>query len=122
MDRATLGKAGEALAAYWLACLEYQIVARNVFYPSGEIDLVCRDEADLVFVEVRVRSATALETPAESIDRRKQQCLYRAALTYLSENHGFNQSYRFDLVEIVLTSRRIHLRLLPHFLTIRRWW
>ncbi|MDQ2663908.1 MAG: YraN family protein [Candidatus Eremiobacteraeota bacterium] len=48
-----LGRAGEARAAEELEARGYRVVARNVRLPGGEIDLICVDGTELVFVEVK---------------------------------------------------------------------
>ena len=49
------GRSAEALAADHLRANGLAIVGRNVRSRHGEIDLVARDGATLVFVEVRLR-------------------------------------------------------------------
>jgi len=62
----------------------------------GEIDLVMRDGASIVFVEVRLRSPGAYANAAESIDAHKQKRIVAAAGFYLA---GRAESpCRFDCV------------------------
>jgi len=65
----------------------------------GEIDAVMQDGAALVFVEVRYRRTSRYGTPAETIDRKKQQRLLRAAEHYLQRS-GLSDEVecRFDVV------------------------
>lgn len=49
------GREGEDRAAAFLESSGYSVVRRNVRVPGGEIDLVCRDGATIVFVEVKRR-------------------------------------------------------------------
>jgi putative endonuclease len=75
-------------------------VAANVRYKVGELDLVMRDGATLVFIEVRSRRSLGFGGAAGSIDHRKQLRLRRAANRYLLERFG-QQSWpacRFDVV------------------------
>ena len=50
----------------------------------GEIDLVLRDGATIVFVEVRLRTNPLFGGAAESIDRRKRARIVAAARHFLA--------------------------------------
>lgn len=74
-------------------------VAANVRYRFGELDLVMREGATLVFVEVRERASLRFGGAAASIDARKRQRLTRAAHCYLQQTHGSRlPPCRFDVV------------------------
>ena len=53
-----LGDFGERVAALRLEALGMTVVGRQVRLPSGEIDIVAREAAETVFVEVRTRRAS----------------------------------------------------------------
>src|SRR2546426_7718637 len=55
--RQTLGRSAEDAAAAWLQRSGLSVIARNVRFPEGEIDLVCREGRVWVFVEVKCRHA-----------------------------------------------------------------
>ena len=78
------GGAAEDLAARYLEGQGLAIVERNWRCRAGEIDLVARDGATLVFVEVRLRTSAAFGGAAASVDAHKQRRVLRAARTYLS--------------------------------------
>jgi putative endonuclease len=78
------GASAESLAAAFLEARGLAIVARNVKCRFGEIDLVARDGATLVFVEVRLRRNAAFGGAAASITRAKQARLVAAARVYLA--------------------------------------
>ncbi|GAB3941083.1 YraN family protein [Corynebacterium tapiri] len=76
-----------------------QVVARNVRYPCGEIDIVARDhDGTVVFVEVKTRSGRGFGG-AEAVTARKLARMRRAAARYLAENPA--NSVRFDVVELI---------------------
>jgi putative endonuclease len=91
------GAAAEALAADFLANRGLTILHRNYRCRGGEIDLVARDGATLVFVEVRLRRNRAFGTAGESITAAKRRRLRFAALHYLSRL-GREPKCRFDAV------------------------
>ncbi len=98
------GERGEQLAADWLRREKrFTIVARNWRNPADrreEIDLVCRDEEALVFVEVKARAAGALVPGYYAVDARKKRVLRRAIESYLAQLREKPLTFRFDIVEI----------------------
>ena len=79
-----LGKAAEDAAAVYLAKRGLDLVERNWRCKGGEIDLIMRDGAVLVFVEVRARKNARFGGAAASIDAAKQGRIVHAAQLYLS--------------------------------------
>ena len=67
------GRAGEDAAADWLEKAGMRILARNWRSGSYELDLVCRDGDELVFVEVRLRGKGSLASPEASMTRQMPQ-------------------------------------------------
>lgn len=78
------GALAEAQAARFLAAQGLKILARNYRCRGGEIDLICRDGAALVFVEVRLRTHRGYGGAAESITTAKQRRIAFAARHYLA--------------------------------------
>jgi putative endonuclease len=100
--RRAFGALGEQAAAAWLRGRGYEIVARNVRTRYGEIDLVARDGATLVFVEVKARSGPRFGHPLESVGARKRARLARLAAAFMHE-HGIEPDrIRFDAVAVYL--------------------
>jgi len=91
------GAAAEAIAASFLAAHGLLIVQRNYRCRGGEIDLIARDGATLVFVEVRLRRNRDFGTAAESITAAKRRRLRFAARHYLARL-GREPTCRFDAV------------------------
>lgn len=93
------GAAAEDAALALLLARDLQLLARNVRYPFGELDLVMREGADLVFVEVRYRSNTRFGGAASSVDAAKRRKLARAAQAWIGSHRQFaNAGCRFDVV------------------------
>lgn len=93
------GGAAETRAARFLASAGLVIVARNYRTRLGEIDLVARDGATLVFVEVRMRSSAGFGGAAGSIGSRKQARLVAAARQFLTR-FRHQPPCRFDVVTL----------------------
>lgn len=98
-DRQRLGMQGEDEALAHLTLNGLTLVARNFLCKGGEIDLIMRDGAHLVFVEVRRRADTRHGGAAASITARKQQRMVRAAQVYLLRCAPLPPC-RFDVVAI----------------------
>ncbi|MAT94724.1 MAG: YraN family protein [Halioglobus sp.] len=95
------GDQGERRAAQWLQEQGLHIIERNFRARCGEIDIVARDGAVLVFVEVRARRASRFASAAASVTRPKQARLLRTAALYLQRHpHLASLACRFDVVAI----------------------
>ena len=78
------GAAAEAIAAEFLQARGLVVVRRNYRCRGGEIDIIARDGATLVFVEVRLRSSSAFGGARESITSAKRRRLKFAAGLFLA--------------------------------------
>lgn len=88
------GREAELVAAGLLEKAGLRIVDRNFRVRGGEIDLIAREGATLVFVEVRSRRSSGFGGAAASIDFAKRQRIVLAARHYLAR-HG-ECDCRFD--------------------------
>ena len=95
----TAGAGAEDTACRYLENRGLSLVARNYRCPMGEIDLIMRDEKDLVFVEVRYRRCDDYGSAAESISAAKQTRIITAATHYLQRLPA-EPPCRFDVVAI----------------------
>ena len=101
-QRSLLGRTAEEVAAVHLRRHGLQVVARNVRFPHGEIDLVCRDRDVWVFVEVKCRQARWGDTPAAAVSWHKQRRLIRLAQHYLKWRRQEDARCRFDVVAVTI--------------------
>lgn len=90
------GGQAEQIAADYLAARGLKILERNFRVRGGEVDLICADGPELVFVEVRLRSSQRYGGAAASIGRTKQRRIVLAARHYLAGRP--EQPCRFDAV------------------------
>lgn len=99
--RKKLGDFGEQVATAHLMRQGYALIARQWRCAAGEIDLLMRDGATLVFVEVRTRRGGQAGAAEESVGRGKQARLGALAYTYLAE-HGTpaDEPWRIDVVAV----------------------
>ena len=103
--RQTLGRAAEDAAARFLHGAGLAVAERNVRFREGEIDLVCRDDGVVVFVEVKCRRAGWDEAPAAAVSWHKQRRLTRLARHYLKARRLDGVRCRFDVVSVTLDDR-----------------
>ncbi|KJV36358.1 YraN family protein [Luteibacter yeojuensis] len=97
--RRAIGDRFEAAARSYLEARGLRFVRANFLCRLGELDLVMRDGAMLVFVEVRYRRSSAYGGALGSITARKQQRMIRAAQVWLRAHPWDAQRpCRFDVV------------------------
>src|SRR5689334_2458170 len=109
----SLGKLGEEYAAAYLDQLGYRLVAANFILPVGrnlrgavvdaEIDLVAYDGATLCFIEVKTRASDWFAPPEANVDLRKRRQIARAARAYRHLFELEDETYRFDVITVVLS-------------------
>lgn len=101
INKRAVGTAYEKLAGAYLMQQGYEIVAYNFRCRMGEIDIVAKDGAYLVFVEVKYRSSEKNGSPLEAVDIRKQRIISKVASYYcLTHGYGETTPCRFDVVAI----------------------
>ena len=94
-----LGRAGEKFAADFYRARGSQVIAANVHFRVGEIDLVVREpDGTIVFVEVKTRASREYGV-AESVTKRKLQRLRKAAAQWLDGKPI--SEIRFDVLGLV---------------------
>jgi putative endonuclease len=103
--RRAVGAAGEDAVAQWYAGSGYAVVARNWRVREGEIDLVARRGATIVFCEVKTRRSDAFGTAAEAVTPRKQARLRKLAVLWLAANDARADGLRFDVAAVTPDGR-----------------
>jgi putative endonuclease len=114
MQPKDLGRKGEELAVRFLRRRKYRILERNYRLRSGEIDIIARDGATLVFVEVKTRASDGYALPIESVGFRKQEKLRRLAELYLADHDLAECDVRFDVISIVDTAGSPRIEHIPN--------
>lgn len=103
-----LGKKGEQKAVDFLRDKGMEILATNVRFGHLELDIVCKDKEEIVFVEVKTRSSSYLSDPALILSMKKQRDLTKGANRYIAE-HEVDLEARFDLIIIISNSKGIQI-------------
>lgn len=102
------GLTAESRAAAYLTGRGYAIVARRFKSPVGEIDIVARRGAELVFVEVKARAR--LDDAALSLTPRQQRRIVAAAEAWLADHPDDGaRDIRFDVILVGRNGRARHI-------------
>src|SRR5262245_43088433 len=107
LSNQALGRWGEDQAARWYGAHGFAIVDRNWRSASGEIDLVVRRDALVVFVEVKARTSNAFGDPSGAVTVAKQRRIRRLAAEWLATNAVHGVAVRFDVVSVLGVDVRV---------------
>jgi putative endonuclease len=99
-----VGKWGEEQAALYLSQRGYDIAARNVRTPYGEIDLIAGKDGLTVFVEVKTRLSDSGGPPETAVTGRKQGHMMSSA-EYYAQEHQLDH-WRIDVIAVQRTAGR----------------
>ncbi|MBI4713795.1 YraN family protein [Candidatus Uhrbacteria bacterium] len=98
-SRKLFGTSVEKFAAEHLAKKGFQIIEHQYKSVFGEIDLICRDGDEIVFVEVKARQSSKYGYPEESVTPKKLRHIVRSGLAYLRSKNP-NTKWRIDVVAV----------------------
>lgn len=89
MNRKELGQKGESLAVDFLERHGFEIVAKNVILPSGEIDIVARRGTITAIIEVKTSAVSRFGqtafAPELRVNSRKQRKLIALGKHYCAK-------------------------------------
>jgi len=103
----TAGRRGERLASWWLRLHGWEILARRVRTPAGEVDLVARKDRLVAFVEVKQRkTAAALDF---AIDERRLARVAAAAEVLMARFAEPGDDIRVDVLLLAPGVRPRHI-------------
>ncbi len=119
MHRSRLDTArdGETLAAEYLAQRGFRILTRNFRFHHGEIDIVARDHAYTVFVEVKSRGSFRYGSPLHAVTPAKQRQLIRVARGWMHVHRVAELVCRFDVVAVEFHPGRTVITHIPNAFT-----
>lgn len=99
---ALIGELGEELARQFLQDNRYEILDQNFRTRYGEIDIIARKEAKIIFVEVKTRTGTRFGQPYEAVQHHKIRKIKSTAIEYLRRNNLGNSSLQIDVISMEL--------------------
>lgn len=132
-----VGKKGEDVAVEYFKRQGYQILERNFRKHYGEIDIIAIDpgkrssstqfgstgvtleknEAVLVFIEVKTRTSNQFGTPFEAITPWKMRPLLKTAQLYAASHKNLPEAMRMDAIAVILDND-LELKDLEHIKNI----
>jgi putative endonuclease len=118
--RQAFGVLGERIAARWLIRQGWTVVNHRFTNGKRDIDLVVEQAGTVVFVEVKARKGNDFGGPVEAVNWRKQRELTRSAQVWI-DRHGLPaQTYRFDVVGVLVNAGAVRVRHVPDAFSIAR--
>ena len=125
--RKALGDLGEICVCSYLQSRGWNIEARGFRrFRSPEIDVVALDpQGVLVFIEVKTRAFAnggldEFDVGLQSVDRRKQAKLIKAARTYYSESSSASYAgRRFDVLALSIGKYQVFVQDEEEFLEVK---
>jgi putative endonuclease len=99
VDAFQRGLSAESRAALFLMAKAYRILARRWKTPFGEIDIIARRRAVVVFVEVKARGN--VDEAVEAVTERTKRRVTAAAELWLARHpQQANGEIRFDVIVV----------------------
>jgi len=108
--RQAFGALGERIAERWLRRTGWRVVQRRFRSGHRDIDLVVEREGTIAFVEVKARKGDSFGQPVEAVNWRKQKELTKSAQVWIDRHGRPDESYRFDVVGVLMTGDRVRVR------------
>ena len=105
--------AGEARRQGW------RVVQRRFRNGHRDIDLVVERSGTVAFVEVKARKGPEFGDPVEAVNWAKQKELSRSAQVWVDRHGRPEESYRFDVVGILVDQERVRVRHVPNAFMLR---
>lgn len=100
------GRQGEEIAKKFLLDKGLIFLKANYRYERAEIDLIFKDEVNkiVIFAEVKTRTNKKFGEPEESINKRKQEQILKAAQGFVIENPEYEDyGLRLDSLGIMIS-------------------
>lgn len=98
-ERKVFGNRGENLAAAALTAKGLRVIQRQYKNQFGEIDLICQDGDEIVFVEVKSRESDSYGYPEEAVTPNKIRHILMTSEGYLASLPQ-EKPWRIDVVAI----------------------
>ena len=108
--RQAFGELGERIAERWLKRTGWRVLQRRFRSGHRDIDLVVEREGTVVFVEVKARRGARFGQPVEAVNWRKQKELTKSAHIWIDRHGRPEESYRFDVVGVLMTGEQVRIR------------
>jgi putative endonuclease len=108
--RQAFGELGERIAERWLRRQGWRVLQRRFRSGHRDIDLVVERDGTVAFVEVKARRGSRFGDPVEAVNWNKQRQLVKSAVTWIDRHGRPSESYRFDVVGVLIEGERVRVR------------
>ena len=109
-ERPRFGALGETIAERWLRGSGWRVLQRRFRSGHRDIDLIAEREGTVAFVEVKARQGGWFGGPLEAVNWRKRRELVRSASIWIDRHGRVGESYRFDVIGVILDERGVRVR------------
>lgn len=103
-NKRAVGNVGESVACDFLVSNGYNIICRNYYCPYGEVDIIAENDRRTVFVEVKMRTESAVQKkygrPANAVNAKKREHILKSVHHYIKEKSP-EKPPRIDVIEIL---------------------
>jgi putative endonuclease len=117
--RQEFGELGERIAERWLKRQGWRVIQRRFRNGHRDIDLVVERDGTVAFVEVKARRGLAFGDPVEAVNWSKQKELVRSASVWIDRHGKPAESYRFDVVGVLVEGDRVQVRHVPNAFSLQ---
>jgi putative endonuclease len=100
------GLEGEYIAARYLECRGWRVLAHRFRMGRLEVDLIVRRERVVAFVEVKTRRSLKFGAPIQAVSAKKQREIARVACAWVDRHYQSNVTYRFDVIGVTMGRSR----------------
>jgi putative endonuclease len=108
-ERQAFGELGERVAERWLKRHGWRVLMRRFRSGHRDIDLIVERDGVVTFVEVKARRGMEFGEPVEAVGWRKQRELTRSALIWIDRHGRPYDTYRFDVVGVLVEETRVRV-------------
>ena len=99
--KTNLGKDGEKLAKEFAQKNGYAVLEMNWRWGKLEIDMICKKNNVLHFIEVKTRQSATFGHPEDFVDEQKMKRLFQIANQYMYLCKHQNE-YCFDIISVTI--------------------
>jgi putative endonuclease len=107
--RQAFGVLGERIAERWLRRRGWRVVQRRFRSGHRDIDLVVEQDGIVAFVEVKARRGAEFGGPVQAVNWRKRKELERSATVWIDRHGREAETYRFDVVGVLLNGADVRV-------------
>lgn len=86
----------------------WDLLYTNWKFKKSEVDIICKDENRIIFIEVKTRTGDKFGHPEEAVGYKKKEKLAEAASAFIEEiNH--EGEIRFDIISITILNTKTEI-------------